>query len=137
MANIKISEADKAQIVWMRAQGASTVDIAEKLHVTRKTVSTILNDKNAQSKVTEYQAKVTEMVTQSMKEFLDEQQGTVQSLIRQILESASGDIAKARLGEKMKALETLAKVFPVRQDEAADEGREVVFRIVGDERHDE
>ena len=137
MANIKISEADKAQIDWMRAQGASTVDIAEKLHVTRKTVSTILNDKNAQSKVTEYQAKVTEMVTQSMKEFLDEQQGTVQSLIRQILESASGDIAKARLGEKMKALETLAKVFPVRQDEAADEGREVVFRIVGDERHDE
>lgn len=137
MANIKISEADKAQIVWMRAQGASTVDIAEKLHVTRKTVSTILNDKNAQSKVTEYQSKVTEMVTQSMKEFLDEQQGTVQSLIRQILESASGDIAKARLGEKMKALETLAKVFPVRQDEAADEGREVVFKIVGDERHDE
>ena len=137
MANIKISEADKAQIVWMRAQGASTVDIAEKLHVTRKTVSTILNDKNAQSKVTEYQAKVTEMVTRSMKEFLDEQQGTVQSLIRQILESASGDIAKARLGEKMKALETLAKVFPVRQDEAADEGREVVFKIVGDERHDE
>lgn len=137
MANIKLTEADKAQIVWLRAQGATTKDIAEKLHVTRKTVSTILNDKNAESKVTEYQAKVTELVTQSMREFLDEQQGTVQSLIRQILESASGDIAKARLGEKMKALETLAKVFPVRQDEAADEGREVVFKIVGDERHDE
>lgn len=130
----KLSNADREQIILLYAQGNVTqAELAKKFNVSTTAIAKLLAKGESCEKVKKYEEKV----YKSMQEFLEAQQGTVQALIRQILESASGDIAKARLGEKMKALETLAKVFPVRQDEAESEVREVVFKIVGDERHDE
>lgn len=114
MPNKKLTDADKAQIVWLRREGAKTEDIAKKLQISRKTVSKILNEEGNSQMLAEYDQKL----QKSMQEFLESQQGTVQSLIRQILESSGKDIAKARLGEKMKALKVLSEIFiPDNKDE--------------------
>ena len=111
MPNKKLTDADKAQIVWLRREGAKTEDIAKKLQISRKTVSKILNEEGNSQMLAEYDQKL----QKSMQEFLESQQGTVQALIKQILESSGKDIAKARLGEKMKALKVLIEAFPAKQ----------------------
>lgn len=107
MANQKLTDADKAQIIWLRREGAKTEDIAKKLQISRKTVSKILNEEGNSQKLAEYDQKV----QKSMQEFLEGQQGTVQSLIKKILDSSGKDIEKAPLSVKMKVLKVLCDIF--------------------------
>lgn len=111
MPNKKLTDADKAQIVWLRREGAKTEDIAKKLQISRKTVSKILNEEGNSQKLAEYENRV----QKSMQEFLESQQGTVQALIKKILDSSRKDIEKAPLSVKMKALKVLIEAFPASQ----------------------
>lgn len=107
MPNKKLTDADKAQIVWLRREGAKTEDIAKKLQISRKTVSKILNEEGNSQMLAEYDQKL----QKSMQEFLESQEGTVQSLIKKILDSSGKDIEKAPLSVKMKALKVLCDIF--------------------------
>ena len=67
-----------------------------------------------------------------MQEFLEAQQGTVQALIHDILESVQGDIKEAKLRDKMGALKILVEAFDRGASAAEQQGHEIVFKIVGD-----
>lgn len=125
----KLSNVDRAQIIQLYAQGNVTqAELAEKYHVTRSAIAKLLNEKESIQKVTECREKV----YKSMQEFLESQQGTVQALIRDILESAQGDIKEARLRDKMGALKILVEAFDRGTSAAEQQGHEIVFKIVGD-----
>lgn len=105
----KLSNADREQIILLYAQGKVTqTELAKKFNVSTTAIAKLLAKGESCEKVKKYEEKV----YKSMQEFLESQLGTAQALMRQILESAGGNIAEARLGEKMKALKTLAEVFP-------------------------
>lgn len=105
----KLTNADKEQMILLYAQGGVTQEeLAQKYHVTRSAVAKLLSKSESIQKVTKYEEKV----YKSMQEFLEEQQGTVQALIKDILDSAAGDIKGAKLRDKMGALKILSEVFP-------------------------
>lgn len=105
----KLTNADKEQMILLYAQGGVTQEeLAQKYHVTRSAVAKLLSKSESIQKVTKYEEKV----YKSMQEFLEEQQGTVQALIKDILDSAAGDIKEAKLRDKMGALKILSEVFP-------------------------
>ena len=105
----KLTNADKEQMILLYAQGGVTQEeLAQKYHVTRSAVAKLLSKSESIQKVTKYEEKV----YKSMQEFLEEQQGTVQALIKDILDSAAGDIKEAMLRDKMGALKRLSEVFP-------------------------
>lgn len=125
----KLSNVDRAQIIQLYAQGNVTqAELAEKYHVTRSAIAKLLNEKESIQKVTECREKV----YKSMQEFLESQQGTVQALIRDILESVQGDIKEAKLRDKMGALKILVEAFDRGASAAEQQGHEIVFKIVGD-----
>ena len=125
----KLSNADRAQIIQLYAQGNVTqAELAEKYHVNRSAIAKLLNEKESIQKVTEYKEKV----YKSMQEFLESQQGTVQALIHDILESVQGDIKGAKLRDKMGALKILVEAFDRGASAAEQQGHEIVFKIVGD-----
>lgn len=125
----KLSNVDRAQIIQLYAQGNVTqAELAEKYHVTRSAIAKLLNEKESIQKVTECREKV----YKSMQDFLESQQGTVQALIRDILESVQGDIKGAKLRDKMGALKILVEAFDRGASAAEQHGHEIVFKIVGD-----
>ena len=125
----KLSNVDRAQIIQLYAQGNVTqAELAEKYHVTRSAIAKLLNEEESVKKVTEYKEKV----YKSMQEFLESQQGTVQALIHDILESVQGDIKGAKLRDKMGALKILVEAFDRGASAAEQQGHEIVFKIVGD-----
>lgn len=125
----KLSNVDRAQIIQLYAQGNVTqAELAEKYHVTRSAIAKLLNEKESIQKVAEYREKV----YKSMQDFLESQQGTVQALIRDILESVQGDIKEAKLRDKMGALKILVEAFDRGASAAEQQGHEIVFKIVGD-----
>lgn len=125
----KLSNVDRAQIIQLYAQGNVTqAELAEKYHVTRSAIAKLLNEKESVKKVTEYKEKV----YKSMQEFLEAQQGTVQALIHDILESVQGDIKGAKLRDKMGALKILVEAFDRGASGNEQQGHEIVFKIVGD-----
>ena len=125
----KLSNVDRAQIIQLYAQGNVTqAELAEKYHVTRSAIAKLLNEKESVKKVTEYKEKV----YKSMQEFLESQQGTVQALIHDILESVQGDIKGAKLRDKMGALKILVEAFDRGASGNEQQGHEIVFKIVGD-----
>lgn len=125
----KLSNVDRAQIIQLYAQGNVTqAELAEKYHVTRSAIAKLLNEKESIQKVAECREKV----YKSMQEFLETQQGTVQALIRDILESVQGDIKEAKLRDKMGALKILVEAFDRGASAAEQQGHEIVFKIVGD-----
>lgn len=125
----KLSNADREQIILLYAQGNVTqTELAEKYHVTRSAIAKLLNEKESIQKVTECKEKV----YKSMQKFLESQQGTVQALIHDILESVQGDIKEAKLRDKMGALKILVEAFDRGASAAEQQGHEIVFKIVGD-----
>ena len=125
----KLSNVDRAQIIQLYAQGNVTqAELAEKYHVTRSAIAKLLNEEESVKKVTEYKEKV----YKSMQEFLESQQGTVQALIHDILESVQGDIKGAKLRDKMGALKILVEAFDRGASGNEQQGHEIVFKIVGD-----
>lgn len=120
----KLSNVDRAQIIQLYAQGNVTqAELAEKYHVTRSAIAKLLNEKESIQKVTEYKEKV----YKSMQEFLESQQGTVQALIHDILESVQGDIKGAKLRDKMGALKILVEAFPTTP--RAEDARTALDRV--------
>ena len=125
----KLSNVDRAHIIQLYAQGNVTqAELAEKYHVTRSAIAKLLNEEESVKKVTEYKEKV----YKSMQEFLESQQGTVQALIHDILESVQGDIKGAKLRDKMGALKILVEAFDRGASGNEQQGHEIVFKIVGD-----
>lgn len=125
----KLSNVDRAQIIQLYAQGNVTqAELAEKYHVTRSAIAKLLSEKESIKKVAECKEKV----YKSMQEFLESQQGTVQALIRDILESVQGDIKGAKLRDKMGALKILVEAFDRGASGTEQQGHEIVFKIVGD-----
>ena len=125
----KLSNADREQIILLYAQGNVTqAELAKKYQVSRSTVAKLLNQKESIQKVTESREKV----YRDMQSFLEAQQGTVQALIYDILESVQGDIKEAKLRDKMGALKILVEAFDRGASAAEQQGHEIVFKIVGD-----
>ena len=105
----KLSNADREQIILLYAQGNVTqAELAKKFNVSTTAIAKLLAKGESCEKVKKYEEKV----YKSMQEFLESQQGTVQALIHDILESAQGDIKEAKLRDKMGALKILVEAFP-------------------------
>lgn len=116
----KLTDRQRKRIVAEYIEGDGRVSqrmLAQKYHISQKTVSKILADAESTQKVSEKK----EENTRSMIEYLDERKGQAQSLIDQILASAGKDIEKACLRDKIGALKILSEVFGGGRQEAKDD----------------
>lgn len=116
----KLTDRQRKRIVAEYIEGDGRVsqqELADKYHVSRQAISSILRDEKNCEKL---QAKKDEN-TRSMIEYLDERKGQAQSLIDQILSSAGKDIEKACLRDKIGALKILSEVFGGGRQEAKDD----------------
>lgn len=116
----KLTDRQRKRIVAEYIEGDGRVSqqaLADKYHVSRQAISSILRDEKNCEKL---QAKKDEN-TRSMLEYLDERKGQAQSLIDQILSSAGKDIEKACLRDKIGALKILSEVFGGGRQEAKDD----------------
>ena len=116
----KLTDRQRKRIVAEYIEGDGRVSqrmLAERYHISQKTVSKILSDADTSQKVLEKKAEN----TRSMLEYLDERKGQAQSLIDQILSSAGKDIEKACLRDKIGALKILSEVFGGGRQEAKDD----------------
>ena len=125
----KLTDRQRKQIIAEYASGdISQRELAERYHVTQKTISKILSTEEVRQKVSLKK----EENTRSMLEFLDEQKSTAQSLMQKLLKASEKDIEKASLRDKMGALKILSEVFaPRKGDEtgAAENGAKVIVQI--------
>ena len=104
----KLTDRQRKQIIAEYvAGGVSQRELAQRYQVTQKTISTILNTENIRQKVSEKK----EQNTLSMLEWLDEQKGIAQILMKKILDSSAENIDAACLRDKMGALKILSEVF--------------------------
>lgn len=116
----KLTDRQRGRIVAEYIEGDGRVsqqELADKYHVSRQAISSILRDQKSCEKL---RAKKEEN-TRSMLEYLDERKGQAQSLIDQILSSAGKDIEKACLRDKIGALKILSEVFGGGRQEAKDD----------------
>lgn len=116
----KLTDRQRKRIVAEYIEGDGRVSqqaLADKYHVSRQAISSILRDEKNCEKL---QAKKEEN-TRSMLEYLDERKGKAQSLIDQILSSAGKDIEKACLRDKIGALKILSEVFGGGKQEVKDD----------------
>lgn len=122
----KLTDRQRKQIIAEYALGViSQRDLAERYHVTQKTISKILSTSEARQKVSEQK----EENTRSMLEFLDEQKGMAQGLIRKLLAASEEDIKKASLRDKMGAIKILSEVFAPKGNEEVKERSGVAVNI--------
>lgn len=122
----KLSDRQRKQIIAeYTTGGTSQRALAERYHVSQKTISKILSSEEVRQKISDKK----EENTRSMLEFLDEQKGKAQSLMQKLLNAAEKDIEKASLRDKMGALKILSEVFaPSKSEESkADEGVKFEF----------
>lgn len=122
----KLSDRQRKQIIAEYTTGATSQRaLAERYHVSQKTISKILSSEEVRQKVSDKK----EENTRSMLEFLDEQKGKAQSLMQKLLNASEKDIEKASLRDKMGALKILSEVFAPRKSEEskADEGVKFEF----------
>ena len=116
----KLTDRQRKRIVAEYIEGDGRVSqrmLAQRYHVSQKTVSKILSDADTSQKVLEKKAEN----TRSMLEYLDERRGQAQSLIDKILSSAGNDIEKACLRDKIGALKILSEVFGGGKQEVKDD----------------
>lgn len=106
----KLTDRQRKQIIAEYVAGDGRVSqqkLADKYHVSQKTISAIMQDKKTSQKVLDKK----EENTQSMLDFLDDQKGKAQSIMAKILSLSEEDILKASLRDKMGALKILSEVF--------------------------
>ena len=124
----KLSDRQRKQIIAeYTTGGTSQRALAERYHVSQKTISKILSSEEVRQKVSDKK----EENTRSMFEFLDEQKGKAQSLMQKLLNASEKDIEKASLRDKMGALKILSEVFAPKNEEAAatDTNTKVMIQI--------
>lgn len=104
----KLTDRQRKRIIAEYVQGGiSQRKLAEKYHVSQKTISMILKDEEVRQKVSLKK----EENTQDMLSFLDERKHSAQALIDEILVSAVQKIKKAPLRDQMGAIKILSEVF--------------------------
>lgn len=126
----KLTDRQRKQIIAEYINGGGAVSqrtLAARYQVTQKTISKILNAPDVQGKVSE----VKESNSKSMIEFLESQRGSVQTIMRTILDGAVKDLEKASLRDKMGALKILNEVFGVSgtESEKQKDTINVVFSV--------
>lgn len=124
----KLSDRQRKQIIAEYTTGATSQRaLAERYHVSQKTISKILSSEEVRQKVS-YKK---EENTRSMFEFLDEQKGKAQSLMQKLLNASEKDIEKASLRDKMGAIKILSEVFAPKNEAAAatDTNTKVMIQI--------
>lgn len=116
----KLTDRQRKRIVAEYIEGDGRVSqrtLAERYHISQKTVSKILTDAESTQKVSQKK----EENTRSMLEYLDERRDQAQSLIDKILSTADKDIEKACLRDKIGALKILSEVFGGGKAETKDD----------------
>nr|DAI55239.1 MAG TPA: ECF sigma factor [Caudoviricetes sp.]DAT92143.1 MAG TPA: ECF sigma factor [Caudoviricetes sp.] len=135
----KLTDRQRKQIIAEYVEGDGKVSqqkLADKYHVSRQAISTILNTEKSCEKLRNKK----EENTLSMLEYLDSRKQTAQELMEKILALSAEDIAKANLRDKMGALKILSEVFAVKNDTPLN-GNGVTVQInvkdcSGEEKHD-
>ena len=121
----KLTDRQRKQIIAEYVSGATSQRaLAERYHVSQKTISKILNTEESRQKVS-YKK---EENTRSMLEFLDAQKSTAQELMQKLLRASEKDIEAASLRDKMGALKILSEVFGGK--DAPSEGANTVPKII-------
>ena len=114
----KLTDRQRKQIIAEYVSGATSQRaLAERYHVSQKTISKILNTEESRQKVS-YKK---EENTRSMLEFLDAQKSTAQELMQKLLRASEKDIEAASLRDKMGALKILSEVFAGKKDETVSD----------------
>lgn len=104
----KLTDRQRKRIVAEYINGGlSQQQLAEKYGVSRQAISKILRTTEGSERLQQQK----EQNTLSMIEYLNEQKDKAQSLISKILDTATDDIKKAPLRDKMGALKILSEVF--------------------------
>ena len=123
----KLSDRQRKQIIAEYVEGdISQRELAERYHVTQKTISKILSTEEVRQKVSLKK----EENTRSMLDFLDEQKSTAQSLMQKLLKASEEDIEKASLRDKMGALKILSEVFAQTKDADNKNEKSALDKIV-------
>lgn len=104
----KLTDRQRKRIITEYVEGGiSQRKLAERYHVSQKTISTILKDEEVRQKVSHKK----EENTQDMLAFLDDRKQSAMTLIDEILVSAVQKIRKAPLRDQMGAIKILSEVF--------------------------
>lgn len=124
----KLTDRQRKKIIaeYVNADGKiSQQQLAEKYGVSRQAISKILNTTEGCERLRQQK----EQNTLSMIEYLNGQKDKAQSLIGKILDTATEDIKKAPLRDKMGALKILSEVFGGKADEPVKSGNGVMLNI--------
>lgn len=125
----KLTDRQRKQIIAEYVAGDGRVSqqkLADKYHVSRQAISTILSSEKTCEKLRNKK----EENTLSMLEYLDSRKNTAQALMEKILVLSKEDIAKANLRDKMGALKILSEVFGAKQGEnIGNNGSQVIVKI--------
>lgn len=125
----KLTDRQRKQIIAEYVAGDGKVSqqkLADKYHVSRQAISTILSSEKTCEKLRNKK----EENTLSMLEYLDSRKNTAQALMEKILVLSEEDIAKANLRDKMGALKILSEVFGAKQGEnIGNNGSQVIVKI--------
>ena len=125
----KLTDRQRKQITAEYVAGDGRVSqqkLADKYHVSRQAISTILSSEKTCEKLRNKK----EENTLSMLEYLDSRKNTAQALMEKILVLSEEDIAKANLRDKMGALKILSEVFGAKQGEnIGNNGSQVIVKI--------
>lgn len=124
----KLTDRQRKRIIAEYVNGDGKISqqqLAEKYGVSRQAISKILNTTEGGERLRQQK----EQNTQSMIEYLNDQKDKAQSLIGKILDTATEDIKKAPLRDKMGALKILSEVFGGKADEPVKSGNGVMLNI--------
>lgn len=124
----KLTDRQRKRIIAEYVNGDGKISqqqLAEKYGVSRQAISKILNTTEGGERLRQQK----EQNTLSMIEYLNDQKDKAQSLIGKILDTATEDIKKAPLRDKMGALKILSEVFGGKADEPVKNGNGVMLNI--------
>ena len=124
----KLTDRQRKRIIAEYVNGDGKISqqqLAEKYGVSRQAISKILNTTEGGERLRQQK----EQNTLSMIEYLNDQKDKAQSLIGKILDTATEDIKKAPLRDKMGALTILSEVFGGKADEPVKTGNGVMLNI--------
>ena len=124
----KLTDRQRKRIIAEYVNGDGKISqqqLAEKYGVSRQAISKILNTTEGGERLRQQK----EQNTLSMIEYLNDQKDKAQSLIGKILDTATEDIKKAPLRDKMGALKILSEVFGGKADEPVKSGNGVMLNI--------
>lgn len=113
----KLTDRQRKQIIAEYVSGGiSQQQLADRYGVTRQAVAKLLKTDESCEKLRDKK----EENTLSMLAFMDSRKEKAQSLMDQILNSASDDISKSSLRDKMGAFKILSEAFSAKKEETGE-----------------